>query len=166
METMLEYTGKGFLVMLLISMPVVLTAASIGLIVGILQAVTQVQEQTIAAAPKMLGVFIVVMIMGPFSAKTLTSYFQEVSHIAFEMMPRMDEMVLSSDDFYTYRRKFDTDAHYGEKMPDYKEIKDYPGKLPFADTKTKQSYKKPAKGSDSAPNFVERKQIYSKPKGK
>lgn len=166
METMLEYTGKGFLVMLLIAMPAVLTAASIGLIVGILQAVTQVQEQTIAAAPKMLGVFIVVMIMGPFSAKTLMDYFTEISAVAFEVMPRTDEMVLSSDDFYTYRRKLDADTHHGEKMPAYKDIKDYPGKLPFADTKTKQSYKKPAKGSDSAPSFVERKQIYTKPKGK
>ena len=40
-----------------------LVAAGIGLVVGILQAVTQVQEQTIAAAPKILGVFLVIMLL-------------------------------------------------------------------------------------------------------
>ena len=49
-EVLLEYLAKGFLIMLSISMPCVLCAAGIGLVVGILQAVTQVQEQTIADA--------------------------------------------------------------------------------------------------------------------
>ena len=49
--------------MLSISMPCVLTAAAIGLVVGIIQAVTQVQEQTIAAAPKIFAVFLVTVII-------------------------------------------------------------------------------------------------------
>ena len=64
MEILLEFMGKGLLTMLMISMPCVLTAAFVGLIVGILQAVTQVQEQTIAAAPKILAVFLVLMFLG------------------------------------------------------------------------------------------------------
>ena len=43
MELLLEYLAKGFMTMLAISMPCVLTAAAIGLVVGIIQAVTQVQ---------------------------------------------------------------------------------------------------------------------------
>ena len=62
MEMLMEYMAKGFVAMLSISMPCVLTAAGIGLVVGILQAVTQVQEQTIAAAPKILAVFLVIII--------------------------------------------------------------------------------------------------------
>lgn len=57
MEILLEYLAKGFMIMLAISMPCVLVAAGIGLVVGILQAVTQVQEQTIAAAPKLSEYF-------------------------------------------------------------------------------------------------------------
>ena len=56
-EALTEYMAKGFMTMLSISMPCVLTAAAIGLVVGIIQAVTQVQEQTIAAAPKIFAVF-------------------------------------------------------------------------------------------------------------
>ena len=61
MEILTEFLAKGFMTMLTISMPCVLVAAGIGLIVGIIQAVTQVQEQTIAAAPKILGVFLVIL---------------------------------------------------------------------------------------------------------
>ena len=77
MEILLEYLAKGFLIMLAISMPCVLVAAGIGLVVGILQAVTQVQEQTIAAAPKILGVFLVIVIGGVGFIKLLTNLFQE-----------------------------------------------------------------------------------------
>ena len=55
MELLTEYLAKGFMTMLSISLPCVLVAASVGLVVGILQAVTQVQEQTIAAAPKIIS---------------------------------------------------------------------------------------------------------------
>ena len=64
MELLMEFMGKGFTTMLMISMPCVLVAAAIGLIVGIIQAVTQVQEQTIAAAPKIVLVFLTIVILG------------------------------------------------------------------------------------------------------
>ena len=64
MELLLEFMGKGIVMMLSIALPCVLTAAAVGLVVGILQAVTQVQEQTIAAAPKITAVFLVILIMG------------------------------------------------------------------------------------------------------
>ena len=60
MEILVEFLAKGFMVMLAISLPCVLMAALVGLVVGILQAVTQVQEQTIAAAPKIVLVFLTI----------------------------------------------------------------------------------------------------------
>lgn len=74
-EILAEYLSKGFITMLTISMPCVLVAAGIGLVVGILQAVTQVQEQTIAAAPKILGVFLVIIIGGFGFIRLLTNLF-------------------------------------------------------------------------------------------
>ena len=78
MEMLTEYLAKGFMVMLSISMPCVLTAAAIGLVVGILQAVTQVQEQTIAAAPKIFAVFLVIIIGGLGFIKLLTNLLMKV----------------------------------------------------------------------------------------
>ena len=76
MELLTEYLAKGFMTMLSISLPCVLVAASVGLVVGILQAVTQVQEQTIAAAPKIISVFLTIIILGMLYVKILTEYFR------------------------------------------------------------------------------------------
>ena len=57
MEILVEYLAKGFMVMLMVSLPCVLVAAGIGLIVGILQAVSQGQGKTNAAGPTIFAVF-------------------------------------------------------------------------------------------------------------
>lgn len=105
MEILTEYFAKGLIVMLMIAMPCVITAAAIGLVVGILQAVTQVQEQTIAAAPKIFAVFLVIIILGMGYLKILTNLFNEGSVIAFEVVPKNDEFVLPSD-YYNYTKPF------------------------------------------------------------
>lgn len=105
MEIMMEYMAKGFITMLMISMPCVLTAAAIGLVVGILQAVTQVQEQTIAAAPKILAVFLVIIIGGYGFVSLLTNLTTEGYALAFNVIPKSDSFVLPSD-YYKYTRPF------------------------------------------------------------
>ena len=105
MELLLEYFAKGLVTMLMIAMPCVLTAASIGLIVGILQAVTQVQEQTIAAAPKIFSVFLVIIILGTGYLKLLSNLFNEGASLAFDIVPKSDEFVLPSD-YYNYTKPF------------------------------------------------------------
>lgn len=164
MDALLEHTGKGFLTMLIIAMPAVLTAAAIGLVVGILQAVTQVQEQTIAAAPKVLGVFIVIMVMGPFSTKTLMTYFNRATNIAFHHIPKDEAMVLSKNEFFKYKKQIleEQDEKYQQgKLPKTGNIMKNPGKVPFVDNKHKESLQKPPKGSISNPNLIERQKINS-----
>lgn len=75
-------------------MPIVLTAAGIGLVVGILQAVTQVQEQTIAAAPKILGVFLVILIGGTIIIRILDNYLTESITLAMDIIPKSEMSVL------------------------------------------------------------------------
>lgn len=105
MEILMEYFAKGLMTMLMIAMPCVLTAASIGLVVGILQAVTQVQEQTIAAAPKIFAVFLVIILLGTGYMKLLTNLFTEGSVLAFEVVPKSEEFVLPPD-YYNYTKPF------------------------------------------------------------
>jgi flagellar biosynthetic protein FliQ len=47
------------------SMPVLLIAMGVGLIVGILQTATSIQEQTLAFIPKILAVILALVLMGP-----------------------------------------------------------------------------------------------------
>ena len=105
MEYLVEYVAKGFMAMLLISMPCVLVAAAVGLVVGILQAVTQVQEQTIAAAPKIVGVFLTIIILGVFYIKVLTEYIKEGAYMAFNIIPTMETYVLPAD-YYSHSSPF------------------------------------------------------------
>lgn len=105
MEILIEFFAKGLITMLMIAMPCVLTAACVGLVVGILQAVTQVQEQTIAAAPKIFTVFLVIILLGTAYMKMLENLFNEGAVIAFDVVPKSDEFVLPPN-YYHYTKPF------------------------------------------------------------
>ena len=117
MEMLMEYMARGFVAMLSISMPCVLVAAGIGLVVGILQAVTQVQEQTIAAAPKILAVFLVIIIGGVGFVRILTNLFTDGMALAFNVVPKNDSYVLPPN-YYKYTRPFAAEMKQGPNEPD------------------------------------------------
>jgi flagellar biosynthesis protein FliQ len=93
MDYLLAHVDKGIFLSLALSMPSVLFAAAIGLVVGILQAVTQVQEQTIAAAPKILGVFLLLVFTGGLMLNALTEYVRESFAIGLQEIPSQDTYV-------------------------------------------------------------------------
>ena len=158
MEMLTEYMAKGFMTMLSISMPCVLTAAAIGLVVGIIQAVTQVQEQTIAAAPKIFAVFLVIIIGGLGFIKLLTNLFQEGAAIAFNGISKNDNYVISSD-YYHYTKPFDNEMKGDINMPGAKEIMRNPGKVPYIDKQKKIKYDPAPKTPMPKANFVETNKI-------
>ncbi|MBR1460439.1 flagellar biosynthetic protein FliQ [bacterium] len=151
--------GKGFLIMLAISMPCVLVAAGIGLVVGILQAVTQVQEQTIAAAPKILGVFLVLVIGGLGFVKLLTNLVQEGMVLAFNTVPKADEFVLDAN-YHQYTTPFASEMKDRFKDVDSVDyIMRHPGKIPYIDKTKKIKYTPAAKTAMPKPDLVETKKI-------
>jgi len=154
-EVMTQYLTKGFMTMLSISMPCVLTAASIGLVVGIIQAVTQVQEQTIAAAPKIFMVFLVIIIGGMGFIKLLTNLFTEGMGIAFKTIPKSDNFVLPAD-YYKYTTPFEKEMHDSFKnVPNTSEAIKNPGKVPYLDRNQKIKYDTAPKTPMPKGNFVE-----------
>ena len=159
MEVLLEYLAKGFLIMLSISMPCVLVAAGIGLVVGILQAVTQVQEQTIAAAPKILGVFLVIIIGGVGFIRLLTNLFQEGVVLAFNNITKADNYVLDAN-YYKYTTPFEYEMKDKFKNVDnIDEIMKNPGKVPYIDDASRKKYTKAPKTAMPKPDLVETKKI-------
>ena len=58
----------------LLAAPPLMTALLVGLIVSIFQAVTQIQEMTLAIIPKMVAVLIALVVAYPWLLETLTSY--------------------------------------------------------------------------------------------
>lgn len=65
--------------------PIMAVALIVGLIVSILQATTQIQEQTLTFVPKILAVLIFILLMAPFIMSKLTDFttemFSNVSNI-------------------------------------------------------------------------------------
>ena len=160
MELLLEYMAKGFMVMLMISMPCVLVAAGIGLVVGILQAVTQVQEQTIAAAPKILAVFLVLVIGGVGFTRLLTNLFTEGTALAFNVVTKSDNYVLPTN-YYKYTSPFAGEMKAGSfnNQPTVNEIMRNPGKVPFIDNSKKIKYEPSSKTPMPKANFIETNKI-------
>lgn len=162
MEMLTEYLAKGFMTMLSISMPCVLVAAAIGLVVGIIQAVTQVQEQTISAAPKIFAVFLVIIIGGLGFIKLLTNLFQEGAALAFNGVSKNDKYVLAAD-YYKYTTPFEGEMKDRFKnVPDVKEVMRNPGKVPYIDRQQKLKYDTAPKAPMPKANFVETNKILGK----
>lgn len=71
----LDISREAIFVLLKVVTPVLLVALFIGLIIGIFQALTQIQEMTLAFVPKIIGVFVALIVLFPFmlnQMKTLT----------------------------------------------------------------------------------------------
>ena len=61
-----EITRDAIFTLLKIVSPVVCTALAVGLIIGIFQALTQIQEMTLAFVPKIICVFLALILLFPF----------------------------------------------------------------------------------------------------
>jgi flagellar biosynthesis protein FliQ len=66
-------------VVLKIGTPVMLVALIVGLVVSLLQALTQIQELTLAFVPKIVLIFISISMLLPFMLTTLTVFMQQMA---------------------------------------------------------------------------------------
>lgn len=70
-------------VMLLVAGPMMLMALIIGLAIALLQALTQVQEMTLVFVPKIIAIFLALLVMLPYMGQTLGEFSARVmAHIA------------------------------------------------------------------------------------
>lgn len=62
---LISITKQALYLTLILTAPPVLTAMLLGLTVGIMQATTQVQEQTLTFVPKLIGIMVTLAVVGP-----------------------------------------------------------------------------------------------------
>lgn len=74
----IEVAREGLFVMLKIGAPVMLIALITGLSISLVQALTQVQEMTLAFVPKILVIFVSLLMFLPFMMATLTNFSQRL----------------------------------------------------------------------------------------
>jgi flagellar biosynthetic protein FliQ len=74
-DTLVTQIAREALVMiLLLSLPTLAVSLLVGLVISILQAVTQVQEQSLTFVPKIVAVFLALAITAPWLVRLMTSY--------------------------------------------------------------------------------------------
>jgi flagellar biosynthesis protein FliQ len=73
-ETVMGIGQHALVVTLMIAAPLLLTALAVGLLIGVLQAATQINEMTLSFIPKLLALAAVLVIAGPWMLRTLIDY--------------------------------------------------------------------------------------------
>lgn len=66
-------------VLLEIAAPAMATALVVGLAIGLLQALTQIQEQTLVFVPKIIAIFVVLLIALPFAGQAMNGLMTNIA---------------------------------------------------------------------------------------
>jgi flagellar biosynthesis protein FliQ len=82
-ETIVRIMREGLLMILLLSGGPMLASMLVGFVVSLMQATTQIQEQTLSYVPKLVAVFVSLMILGPW----ILSQAVKFTTILFESIP-------------------------------------------------------------------------------
>ncbi|MBB3329915.1 flagellar biosynthetic protein FliQ [Halomonas campaniensis] len=77
-EMVMGLAYQGMKVTLFLGGPLLLTALLTGLTVSLFQAATQINEMTLSFIPKILGVFLVLILAGPWLLKLITDFTREL----------------------------------------------------------------------------------------
>jgi len=75
----LDVARDGILTLLIVAAPMMLVALVVGVAVSLLQAVTQVQEMTLVFIPKILAIFVALLIALPFMSDALAGYMTRIA---------------------------------------------------------------------------------------
>ena len=73
-EMAIQVGRQALMVMFIISAPVLATGLLVGVVVSILQAATQVQEQTLAFVPKILAMLLVIFVLFPWMMGVMVDF--------------------------------------------------------------------------------------------
>ena len=75
---MFDLLSEAIWTMLSVALPVLLVAMAVGLLIGIIQTATSIQEQTLIFVPKVLAVFLFLILVGPWMGTRVLEFAREV----------------------------------------------------------------------------------------
>jgi len=82
-ETVVSIGQQAIQVTILVAAPLLLSALAVGLLVSIFQAATQINEMTLSFIPKLLVMFVVLIVAGPWMIQLMVDYMRRL----FESIP-------------------------------------------------------------------------------
>lgn len=77
-ESVIDIGRNALQLALLLSAPLLLAALAVGVLVGVFQAATQINEMTLSFIPKLLAMAVVLVVAGPWMLRLLTDYTRQL----------------------------------------------------------------------------------------
>lgn len=77
-ESVMEFGQHAMYIAMLVSAPLLLTALAVGLLVGVIQAATQINEMTLSLIPKLLAMAAVALVAGPWMLRLLVQFTRQL----------------------------------------------------------------------------------------
>jgi flagellar biosynthetic protein FliQ len=77
-DTVIDLSQKTLYLIALISAPMLLSALAIGLLIGMFQAATSINEQTLSFIPKLLVLLLSILIAGPWMLSLLLNFSRQL----------------------------------------------------------------------------------------
>jgi flagellar biosynthetic protein FliQ len=75
----IDFARSAILVLLEIIAPAMITALVVGIGIGLLQAMTQIQEQTLVFVPKIVAIFVVLLVALPFAGAAMSGLMTDIA---------------------------------------------------------------------------------------
>ncbi len=85
-ESILDVVREGIYTLLITAAPALILALGVGLLIGIFQAVTSINEQTLTMVPKILVVFLTLVFFGGWMLENLIDYFTQIFNYYFALI--------------------------------------------------------------------------------
>ena len=77
-DTVINLATRAMTVAVEVAGPMLLAGLVIGLVVSIFQAVTSIQEQSLSFIPKIIGLGVIIVLLGPWMLDQLINYAQDL----------------------------------------------------------------------------------------
>lgn len=75
----IDFTREAIMLCMKLSAPIMVIGLAVGLIISLIQALTQIQEATLSFVPKILTIFIAIFVLFPFMAQAMQAFMTKIA---------------------------------------------------------------------------------------
>ena len=83
-DNFVQLSSQALILCLTVSLPVVVVAAVVGLLVSFVQAITSLQDQSLSQGAKLFAVVVTLLIAAPWGASTVLGFARKVMELALQ----------------------------------------------------------------------------------
>ncbi len=79
--TVLDVAREGIWLIIMVSAPMMIVGLLVGVVIALFQALTQIQELTLVFVPKIIAIFLTMLVVLPFMGESMSAYMLRVASL-------------------------------------------------------------------------------------